>query len=115
MYFNSDMKNNKLSDRSIDISILEKIEKNKEKKDISIDLSKIDNTIHKTHQKIKGGSKKNSRGDLKNNGQITYKKEWYKKNSKNVKNYNKEYYEKHKEKHKEKMLEMYYKNLKNKK
>jgi hypothetical protein len=102
------MKNNKLSDRSIDISILEKIEKNIDNRDISIDLTKLDNIPHKTQQKIKGGSKKNSQ----NNEHTTYKKEWYKKNSKNVKNYNKKYYEKNKEKHKEKMLEMYYEKLK---
>jgi hypothetical protein len=36
-----------------------------------------------------------------------YKQIWYKKNSKNVKNYNKEYYEKHKNKIKKNSLKNY--------
>jgi hypothetical protein len=103
------MKNNKISDKSIDISILEKMERIERKnKDISIDLSKID-------ERLTTEIKKESKKYLDGGGHTTYKKEWYKKNSKKVKNYNKEYYEKHKEKQKEKMLELYYKNLKNKK
>jgi hypothetical protein len=88
-------------DISIDISILEKIEKNKDK---SIDLSLLDKLDKLDKNNQKGGDTK-----------TLYKKEWYKKNSKNVKNYNKDYYEKHKEKHKAKMLEAYYKKIQNNK
>lgn len=55
--------------------------------DKSIDLNKIKKSVN---TKMKGGSKKSSKTE--------YKKEWYKKNKKDVSQYNKKYYEKNKKK-----------------
>jgi hypothetical protein len=51
---------------------------------------------HHKQSSLSGGEKK-----------LSYKQQWYKKNSKNVKGYNKEYYQKYKEKLRQKAIEKY--------
>ncbi len=66
-------------------------------KDKSIDLFEIISNTNSTNKSI----------NLENMVGGNYKQIWYKKNSKNVKNYNKEYYERHREKIKKNSLKNY--------